>query len=148
MVVATLTIGLYAVFLWRQTGAQAADFREAPGIPPSAARPGQDGTDAEAPRRPIGDVVAEHRSELLARPALLVATVLPIVLLAQHMAALLDDGLGRLGAPVALAGMLIALIVFTPQTLTAVRAARGGEIQRVVNLGHGGLVSTARSEGR
>ncbi|HJB11764.1 MAG TPA: calcium:proton antiporter, partial [Candidatus Brachybacterium merdavium] len=46
MVVATLTIGLYAVFLWRQTGAQAADFREAPGMPPSAARPGQDGTDA------------------------------------------------------------------------------------------------------
>src|SRR5699024_9363240 len=34
MVVATLTIGLYAVFLWRQTGAQAADFREAPGMPP------------------------------------------------------------------------------------------------------------------
>lgn len=142
MVVATLTIGLYAVFLWRQTGAQAADFREAPGMPPSAARPGQDGTDAEAPRRPIGDVVAEHRSELLARPALLVATVLPIVLLAQHMATLLDDGLGRLGAPVALAGVLIALIVFTSETLTAVRAARGGEMQRVVNLCHGALVST------
>src|SRR5699024_6075168 len=120
MVVATLAIGLYAVVLWRQTRAQAADFREAPGMPPSAARPGQGGTDAEAPRRPIGEGVAEHPSELLARPALLVATLLPIVLLAQHMATLLDDGLGRLGAPVALAGVRIALIVFPSETLTAV----------------------------
>ena len=65
-----------------------------------------------------------HRAELLLRSALLVATVLPIVLLSHHMAGLLDDGLARLGAPVALGGVLIAMIVFTPETLTAVRAAR------------------------
>jgi len=142
LVVAALTVGLYAVFLWRQTGAQAADFREAAGMPPSAADREPGGAEAEGPRRPVGDVIAEHRIELLARSVLLVVTVLPIVLLAQHMATLLDDGLGRLGAPVALAGVLIALIVFTPETLTAVRAARGGEMQRVVNLCHGALVST------
>src|SRR5699024_11321938 len=52
------------------------------------------------------------------------------------------DGLGRLGAPVALAGVLIAMIVFLPESLTAVRAALGGEVQRVSNLCHGALVST------
>lgn len=58
------------------------------------------------------------------------------------MAALLDDGLGRLGAPPALAGVLIAMIVFLPESITSVRAALGGEPQRVNNLCHGALVST------
>lgn len=79
---------------------------------------------------------------MLWRVGLLVATVLPIVLLSQDMAALLDDGLGRVGAPVALAGILIAMIVFLPESITSVRAALAGEIQRVSNLCHGALVST------
>jgi len=58
------------------------------------------------------------------------------------MASLLDDGLHRLGAPVALSGILIALIVFLPETITTIRAAFIGEIQRVSNLCHGALVST------
>ncbi len=47
-----------------------------------------------------------------------------------------------LGAPAALAGLVIAMIVFTPETLTTVRAAWGAETQRVINLAHGALVST------
>src|SRR5699024_962077 len=50
--------------------------------------------------------------------------------------------LARLGAPAALGGVLIALIVFTPESLTSVRAALAGETQRVVNLCHDALVST------
>ena len=45
-------------------------------------------------------------------------------------------------APPALAGALIAAIVFLPESLTALRAALAGEIQRVSNLCHGALVST------
>lgn len=88
------------------------------------------------------DVFAEHGREIGARFVLLIATVMPIVLLSHDMAALLDDGLARLGAPTALAGLLIAMIVFLPESITAVRAALGGQIQRVVNLNHGALVST------
>lgn len=87
-------------------------------------------------------MLAEHKREVLLRIGLLVATVLPIVLLSHHMAALLDDGLGRVGAPTALSGVLIAMIVFLPESITSVRAALGGEIQRVSNLCHGALVST------
>src|SRR5690606_36989405 len=90
----------------------------------------------------VTEVVARHRSEILLRIGLLVVTVLPIVLLSHDMAGLLDDGLGRLGAPVALAGVLIAMIVFLPESLTSVRAALAGEAQRVSNLCHGALVST------
>ncbi|MGP9539481.1 calcium:proton antiporter [Brachybacterium sp. AOP43-C2-M15] len=138
LVVGGMTVLLYAFFLWRQTGAQAADFQELAGSPAPTARTAA----APAESAPLRVTLAVHRAELLLRTGLLIATVLPIVLLSHDMADLLDDGLARLGAPVALGGVLIAMIVFTPESLTALRAARGGEIQRVVNLCHGALVST------
>ncbi|SFV20012.1 calcium:proton antiporter [Micrococcus terreus] len=135
--VIVLTLALYAFFLVRQMGVQAGDFREVTVVPPSGA------VGVTATSRPaIRTVIAEHRSEILARVGLLVATVLPIVLLSHDMSALLDDGLGRTGAPVALTGLLIAVIVFLPESITSVRAALAGEAQRVVNLCHGALVST------
>ncbi|WP_309128557.1 calcium:proton antiporter [Microbacterium sp.] len=131
-----LTLAFYAFFLWRQTGAQRGDFvEEAP-----AASAGAPTTGDTHP--PFREVWSRHRPELVLRTALLVATVLPIVLLSHDMATLLDDGLERAGAPVALSGVLIAMIVFLPETITAVRAAYGGEMQRVSNLCHGALVST------
>lgn len=132
--VVLVTVVLYAFFLARQTGAQAEDFRET--------TPRVEHGEAAAARTSVRAVVAEHRPEVLLRAGLLVATVLPIVLLSHDMAALLDDGLGRLGAPTALAGILIAMIVFLPESITSVRAALAGEVQRVSNLCHGALVST------
>ncbi|WP_426622398.1 calcium:proton antiporter [Microbacterium sp. As-52] len=133
-----LTLVLYAFFLYRQMGAQASDFTE---VDPRMLETTPHRAKAEAGGG-IREVLAEHRTEVLVRLALLVVTVIPIVLLSHDMAALLDDGLGRLGAPIALAGVLIAGIVFLPESITAVRAALGGEAQRVNNLGLGALVST------
>ena len=144
--IAAMTVAVYAVFLWRQTGAQAVEFQEVE--LPAADETAQEPTDAAGAsdtedRSPgIGATLSRHRAELGLRVLLLVATVLPIVLLSHDMAGLLDEGLDRLGAPIALSGVLIAAIVFTPETLTALRAAAGGEMQRVVNLCHGALVST------
>ncbi|WP_344883521.1 calcium:cation antiporter [Zhihengliuella alba] len=130
--IAVLTVALYAFFLYRQMGAQRADFQEldAPG----------DGT--ATPPSSIAAVLTAHRGELIARTVVLVLTVVPIVLLSHDMAALLDEGLQRAGAPVALSGILIAMIVFLPETITTLRAARTAEMQRVSNLCHGALVST------
>jgi Ca2+:H+ antiporter len=136
--VIALTVILYGFFLYRQMGAQRADFQEV--------TPGRDAgaSASEAEQQGHGpfDVLVRHRSEVTARTVLLVATVVPIVLLSHDMAALLDDGLDRAGAPVALSGILIAMIVFLPETITTIRAALSGEIQRVSNLCHGALVST------
>jgi Ca2+:H+ antiporter len=132
IIVVVLTVGVYAFFLMRQMGVQRADFQEIAEAPSAASAPA-----------PLSRVLAEHRAELLARTVLLIALVLPIVLLSHDMATLLDDGLDRLGAPVALSGILIAMIVFLPETITTIRAAAGGEPQRVSNLCHGALVSTA-----
>ena len=146
LVTGGLTVAVYAFFLWRQMTAQAGEFREVElglGTRPAGSADGPAASDpATEERTPLRETFAVHRAELLLRSALLVATVLPIVLLSHHMAGLLDDGLARLGAPVALGGVLIAMIVFTPETLTAVRAALAGEVQRVANLCHGALVST------
>ncbi|PKI93144.1 calcium:proton antiporter [Actinomycetales bacterium SN12] len=132
--VVVLVVLLYAFFLLRQMGARNADFQEV-GTGPDAGEP--------AARASVGSVLTEHRPELIARALLLLALALPIVLLSHDMATLLDEGLDRLGAPVALSGIVIAMIVFLPETITTVRAALGGEMQRVSNLCHGALVSTA-----
>lgn len=137
--VIALTLVLYGFFLFRQMGAQANDFTE---VDERVARHAMRVSHADAEAHSIRETLRTHRTEILVRLALLVITVIPIVLLSHDMAALLDDGLGRLGAPAALSGVLIAAIVFLPESITAVRAALGGEIQRVNNLCHGALVST------
>ncbi|WP_231442630.1 calcium:proton antiporter [Brevibacterium zhoupengii] len=140
-----LTIGIYAFFLYRQMGAQAADFHE---VDPRLTKPAEVAPDsasttvATTQKQSIVEIISTHRTEIIVRLALLIATVTPIVLLSHDMASLLDDGLGRLGAPVALSGVVIALIVFLPETITSVRAAWEGEVQRVSNLCHGAQVST------
>ena len=136
-----LTLALYGFFLYRQMGRQADDFREVD--PRFAAGPSIRGSAAtEQSGQSVTQVIAEHRTEVMLRIVLLIVTVLPIVVLSHDMATLLDDGLDRLGAPVALSGVLIAMIVFLPESITSVRAALQGEIQRVSNLCHGALVST------
>ncbi|MDR2294327.1 MAG: calcium:proton antiporter [Microbacterium sp.] len=129
VVISVITIALYGFFLWRQTGPQADDYREV-------------GESAAVTHAPLRETVRQHGSELAARTALLITTMIPIVLLSHHLATLLDVAFDAIGAPAALAGVVIALIVFTPETITAVRAARAGEIQRVVNLCLGAFVST------
>lgn len=157
-----LTIGIYAFFLYRQMGSQAADFREVdPAVTETTAEvagttatdtasgsgsvsdsDSDSDADADTKTQNIVEIVSTHRAEIIVRLALLVAMVTPIVLLSHDMATLLDDGLGRLGAPVALSGVVIAIIVFLPETITSVRAAWQGEFQRVSNLCHGAQVST------
>lgn len=133
-----VTLALYVFFLVRQMGAQSRDFTEVDERV-LARRAGATGS---ARAHGILRTLREYRTEVVVRLVLLVVTVIPIVLLSHDMAALLDDGLGLLAAPATLAGLLIAAIVFLPESITAVRAAVGGEAQRVINLCHGALVST------
>ena len=121
VIVAVLVIVVYGFFLFRQMGVQAADFQEVEAVEKATdARPG----------------------EVLLRSLVLIITVLPIVVLSKDMATEMNVVLNALGAPVAFAGLIIATIVFLPETITSLRAAWGGELQRVTNLAHGAQVST------
>ena len=136
VLVAAMTIVFYAYFLQRQMGPQRADFQE-PGASSAPELPA-----AAASSAAITEVLRAQRAEIMLRALVLVAAVVPIVLLSHHMAALLDEALARLQAPAELSGLVIAAIVFLPETITALRAALAGEMQRVSNLCHGALVST------
>jgi len=91
---------------------------------------------AKAPMAPA------TRRMLMDRSLLLVAMILPIVLLGHHLLVVTDYGIAALGAPVAVGGVLIAIIVFTTESITAVKAAMNNEMQRVINLCLGVFVST------
>ncbi|WP_240499890.1 hypothetical protein [Sphingomonas montana] len=73
---------------------------------------------------------------------LLIASILPIVILSKSLATLLDAGIAALGAPAALSGVVIAMIVFTPEAISALRAVHANQLTRAINLCLGGAAST------
>ncbi|MHC5310040.1 calcium:cation antiporter [Myroides sp. LJL116] len=80
--------------------------------------------------------------EIWIRSIVLIAMILPIVLLSHFMAVVVDFGIHATKLPPFLGGVLIAIIVFIPESITAIKAALNNEFQRAVNLCHGAFVST------
>lgn len=83
-----------------------------------------------------------NKQEIIIRSLVLIAMILPIVLLSHNMAVVVDYGIKATELPPVLGGVLIAIIVFTPESITAVKAALNNETQRAINLCHGAFVST------
>jgi Ca2+:H+ antiporter len=73
---------------------------------------------------------------------LLLAYVLPIVLLTKQIAVPIDYGISVLGAPAALGGLLVAVLILSPESLSAVRAAWANQLQRSINLALGTALSS------
>lgn len=73
---------------------------------------------------------------------LLLLTLLPVVLLAKPLAGIIDFGLEELRAPVALGGIVIAILVLSPEGLSSYKAAAHNHLQRSVNLSLGSALST------
>jgi len=67
---------------------------------------------------------------------------LPLVLLAKQMSIPLDAVVENLGAPAALGGFLMALLVLTPESVSAIRAARDNLLQRSVNILLGSVLAS------
>lgn len=83
-----------------------------------------------------------NKKEIWIRSIVLIAMILPIVLLSHFMAVVVDFGIHATKLPPFLGGVLIAIIVFIPESITAIKAALNNEFQRAVNLCHGAFVST------
>lgn len=73
---------------------------------------------------------------------LLLAYMVPVVYLAEKLAHPIDYVVETLGKPAALAGLVMAVLVATPEGIGAVRAARGNHMQRSVNIFLGSVLST------
>lgn len=118
-----MSIGLYGVFLAMQTSRHKEYF-----VSPEA--------DAgAASEHPAAGSIRYHALFLL-------AYAIPIVLLAKQIAVPIDYGIGVLGAPAALGGLLVAVLILSPESLAAIRAARADKLQRSINLALGTALSS------
>lgn len=122
------TVLLYGLFLWLQTGRHKGFFK-----------PLGDADDAstEAATSPPEMPGSAPGSVLL-----LVLNILPIVILSKSLAKQLDAAISNLGAPTALAGIIVAMIVFTPEGISALKAVSSNQLTRAINLCLGAAAST------
>lgn len=77
-----------------------------------------------------------------AHAILLLLTLLPVVLLAESLALIVDFALDKLHAPATIGGIIIAILVLSPEGLSSFRAASQNHLQRSVNLSLGSALST------
>lgn len=73
---------------------------------------------------------------------LLLAYLLPVVILSKQLAIPIDYGISVLRAPSALGGFLVAVLILSPESLAAVRAALANQLQRSVNILLGSVLAT------
>jgi Ca2+:H+ antiporter len=123
--VSVVTLLLYGIFLYIQSVRHREFFTEVDVDP-----------DDLAP-------LADTRWRVVRNPAvLLIASLTAVVLLSKTFAASVKTGLAYVGAPSALSGFLVALLILLPESVAAFRAARMNELQRSINLALGSSLAT------
>ena len=133
------SIFLYGIFLAMQT-VRHGDFFRPPSAPfSSAARHGEEAAEESSVSHDHGDLVLRPTAW---HAVMLLGTLLPIILLSKTLAKFVDYGTTELQLPAALGGLLIAILVLTPEGLGAVKAALGNQIQRSVNICLGSALAT------
>jgi Ca2+:H+ antiporter len=121
--VSIVTILLYAVFLYTQTTRHRDYF-----VSPSA------GLDQHGAKL--------SQAALALSVGLLLLALLGVVLLAKKFSLVVDAGVAAIGAPPALAGVLVALLILLPESVAAIAAARANDLQKSINLALGSSLAT------
>lgn len=121
-----ITFLFYAVFIFIQTMRHRAFFAE-------PIKDGEAEPELHAP---------EDGRSLGYHVTLLLLTLVPVVLLSEYIAVVVDFGIEDLGLPDPLGGVLIAVLVLAPEGLTAFNAALANHLQRAVNVCLGSALST------
>lgn len=124
------TIVLYGAFLAIQTRRHPEHYDE----PSDTKLPGQ-------------TVEATEHAHLMVRSlpfhiSLLILYLLPVVVLSKKLAVILEYGVDRIGAPQALSGVIVAVLILCPEGVSGIRAALNNRVQRSVNLLFGAALST------
>ncbi len=120
--VGTSCLSLYLVFLFVQTVRHQDYF-----LPANA----MEVEHLAAPRARIGAISA----------GLLVLSLIAVILLAKSLAPFIERGIVAAGAPIKLAGVLVAAIVLLPEFFAALQAARRNQLQTSINLALGSAVA-------
>ena len=74
--------------------------------------------------------------------ALLVVALVAVVGLAKVESPSIEDAVAAVGFPHAFVGVVIALLVLLPESISAVRAARRGRVQTSLNLAYGSAMAS------
>jgi Ca2+:H+ antiporter len=72
---------------------------------------------------------------------LLLLSLVAVVLLAKFLSPHIEDTIAAVGAPVKLAGVIVAVIVLLPESFAAFNAARNNRLQTSINLALGSAVA-------
>ena len=123
MFIAIVSLVIYGAFIFTQTiGHRHFFLDDVADEPEHGARPGNATTAVSA--------------------VLLLACLAAVVLLAEKLAPDLEAMVEHLGAPHALAGVIIAAVVLLPEGLAALRAARANRLQTSLNLALGSAIAS------
>ena len=125
-----LSVGIYSVFLGIQTVRHRSDF-----LQPQLDLDGD------------GEVSGDDHSGLNLRSTpyhavMLLLYLLPLIVLAKKLAFPIDHGIEVLGLPHALGGFIVAVLILSPETLGAARAALRNQLQRSINILLGSVLAT------
>jgi Ca2+:H+ antiporter len=119
-----MSVGLFGAFVAIQTGRHRGYFIS-------------DGDDPAAPPS-----LPHAAPSLYWHAGLLLAYILPVVLLAEQLAHPIDYFIETLHAPEALGGVIIAMLVATPEAIGATRSAMANRLQRSINISLGSVLAT------
>lgn len=125
-----LSIGIYAVFLGIQTVRHRGHFTQ-PAFEASA-----------------DSIAASHNHgalEVRSTPyhaLMLILYLAPLVVLAKNLAIPINHGIEVLALPQALGGFVVAILVLSPEAMSAARAALSNALQRSVNILLGSALAT------
>jgi Ca2+:H+ antiporter len=121
--VSVVTVVLYGVFLYTQTVRHRDYFIV------------KDEYDEESGHLP-------SNRETAASFLLLIVCLAAVVLLAKKFAVVIDAASLAIGAPMAFAGLVVALLILLPESVAALAAARRNQLQKSINLALGSSLAT------
>ena len=122
--VTLITLALYGVFLYIQTVRDRDYFLV---------------LDTEG--RDPGSDMPPNRAVMVSA-TLLALSLSAVILLSKMFAAVVEAGTTLVGAPEAVVGVVVALLVLLPESVAAVRAARANQLQKSLNLALGSSLAT------
>jgi Ca2+:H+ antiporter len=122
--VSVITVMLYVTFLFVQTSRHADYFRTP-----------YDDTAVDKNRYPSNGAIGLSIFMLL-------LALGGVILIAEKFAVVMEAGVEQIGAPQAVVGIIIAMVVMAPESITAVQAARRDALQKSLNVGLGSSLAT------
>jgi Ca2+:H+ antiporter len=121
-----MSVVLYAVFLGMQTSRHRSYF-VSPGAPIGEAEPHSPGHEVRS--------IPYHA-------VMLFAYIVPLVALSKQIGVPINHAIQVLRAPPELAGFLVSVLILSPESLSAVRAALANQLQRSVNVLLGSVLAS------